>query len=170
MAHLTQQEFAQAIAFLVEDFGLQRLRDRFVRLNALVTRRGVASPQQLADQLYLLTAGLRRQVPATVAFQRIWTERISERLGEEGEKELEALAEKINACLGERDRVIPEKDAELDQALAEYAHRLSEAIGRERTRLDMLLKAVPAVAAKLRATPLPSETISTPGTPPADTA
>ncbi len=170
MANLTQQEFAQAIAFLAEDLGLQRLRDRLVRLNALVTRRGAASPQQLADQLYLLTAGLRRQVPATVAFQSIWTERINERLGEEGEKAIEALAEKINACLGERDRIIPEKEAELDQALAEYAHRLSDAIGRERARLDMLLKAVPAVAAKLRATPLPPETASTPGPSPADTA
>jgi len=170
MANLTQQEFAQAVAFLAEDFGLQRLRDRFVRLNALVTRRRVASAQQLADQLYLLTAGLRRQIPATVAFQSIWTERINEKLGEEGEKALEALAEKINACLGERERIIPEKDAELDQALAEYARRLSDVIGRERAWLDMLLKAVPQVAAKLRATPVPQETAPTPDTPPAGSA
>lgn len=153
MAQLTQQEFSQAVALLAEELGLQRLRDRFVRLNGLVTRRRLASPQQLAGQLYILTAGLRRQVPATIAFHTIWTGQISEKVGEEGEKELEKIAEKINGCLGERDQIIPEKEAELDAALGEYMQRLSAVVGPERTRLDMLLKAVPAVADRLRATP-----------------
>lgn len=157
MAHLSQLEFAQAIAFLAEDLGLQRLRDRFVRLNALVTRRRVASAQSLADQLYLLTAGLRRQVPATVAFHTIWTQQVTDKLGEEGEKAIEGLAERINQCLGERDQIRSDKEAELDECLREYERRLADAIGIERARLDMLIKAVPAVGARLRSAVVTSQ-------------
>ena len=123
MAQLTQTEFQQAIALLANDMGLQRLRDRFVRLNGLVTRRKVASPQALADQLYLLSAGLRRQVPATYAFHAIWGEQVSGKLGEEGEKNIEKIAETVNACLGDDESILPEKAADLDSALAEYARR-----------------------------------------------
>jgi hypothetical protein len=154
MAHLTQQEFAQAIDLLAEQFGLQRLRDKFVRLNALVTRRRAASSQQLADQLYMLTSGLRRQVPATIAFHSLWGERLNEKLGEEGEKDLEPLADKINACLGERDRLVAEKESDLEAALREYEGALSLKAGAETARLDMLLKSVPDVAKKLRDMPL----------------
>ena len=160
MAFLTQQEFAQAVALMAEDLGLQRLRDRFVRQNALVMRRRAASAQSLADQLYLLTAGLRRQVPATVAFHTIWTQQVTEKLGEEGEKELEALAERINGCLGPHDHVVPEKEAELDEALADYRRKLAGVIGSERARLDMILKAVPSVGVKVRA--MPEESPSAP--------
>ena len=150
MAHLTQEEFAQAIGFLAEELGLQRLRDRFVRLNALVTRRRAASAQRLADQLYLLTAGLRRQVPATAAFHTIWTKQVSDKLGEDGEKALEEVAERLNQCLGEHDQIREGKERELEECLREYEQRLAGAIGSERARIDMLLKAVPAVGAKLR--------------------
>jgi hypothetical protein len=154
MAHLTQQEFTQAIELLASDGGLQRLRDRFVRLNALVTRRRAASPRHLADQLYMLTSGLRRQVPATLAFHSLWGERLREKLGgEEGEKDLEPLADKINACLGERDRLLAEKEADLEAALRAYESTLSAKAGAETARLDMLLKAVPDVAKKLRDMP-----------------
>jgi len=155
MAHITQTEFQHAIALLAKEIGLQRLRDRFVQLNALVTRRKVASPESLADQLYMLSAGLRRQVPATYAFHHVWTECLNGKVGEEGEKTLEKLAEAVNACLGEKDTVIAEKAAELDAALAEYERTLSAAVGSEMARMDMLMKAVPAVAEKLRATPPP---------------
>jgi hypothetical protein len=154
MANLTQQEFVQAVDLLVEDLGLHRLRDRLVRLNALVTRRKLSSSQQLADQLYMLTGGLRRQIPATLAFQSIWTERVNEKLGEEGEKALEEDADKINACLGEKDKILPEKESELDTALRQYSHRLASSVGFERARIDMLLKAVPDVAIKLRELPV----------------
>ena len=153
MANLTPDEFSQAIGFLAEDIGLQRLRDRFVRLNALVTRRRASSAEALANQLYMLTGALRRQVPATVAFHSIWAEQVNEKLGEEGEKELEQLAEKVNGCLGERDKLAEGKEAELETALLEYEQRLAGTIGAGRARLDMLLKAVPDVAAKLRAMP-----------------
>jgi hypothetical protein len=163
MAQLTQAEFQQAIAMLANEMGLQRLRDRFVRLNALVTRRKVASPQALADQLYLLSAGLRRQVPATYAFHALWGEQLSSKLGEEGEKNIEKIAETVNACLGEDESILPEKATDLDTALSEYARALGAAVGPEMAHMDMLLKAVPAVAAKLRAAP--AEPTAPPATP-----
>jgi hypothetical protein len=155
MAHLTQTEFQRAIRLLAAEAGLQRLRDRFVKLNALVTRRKVSEPEQLADQLYLLTAGLRKQVPATYAFHAVWTESLNTKLGEDGEKQLEKLADAVNACLGDHDAIVPEKAAELDAALAEYERALSAVAGPEMARMDMLLKAVPAIAERLRATPVP---------------
>jgi hypothetical protein len=157
MAVLTQKEFQRAVTMLADEMGLQRLRDRFVRLNALVTRRKVASPESLADQLYMLSAGLRRQVPATYAFHAVWGESVNAKLGDDGEKSLEKLAEAVNACLGEKDEIMPDKAAELDTALAEYERALSAVIGAEKARMDMLLKAVPAIAEKLRAAPLPAE-------------
>jgi hypothetical protein len=168
MAQLTQQEFSRAIGLLAADLGLQRLRDRFVRLNGLVTRRRVASADQLADQLFTLTARLRRQIPATIAFHTIWSQQITEKVGEEGEKELEKIAERINGCLGEREEIVDEKKAELDAALSEYMQRLAGAIGVERARLDMLLKAVPAVGERVRAMLSPSVTAADPaaGAPP----
>jgi hypothetical protein len=83
----------------------------------------------------------------------LWAEGVNQKVGEEEEKELEKLAEKINACLGEREEIVAEKDAELGDALVEYQNRLAGKIGAERARIDMLLKAVPAVATKLRAMP-----------------
>lgn len=153
MAFLTQEEFTRAMTLLADDLGLQRLRDRFVRFNALVTRRRVASAQQLADQLYMLSGALRRQVPATIAFHTIWSQHVNEKLGEDGEKELETIAEKVNACLGDDEKIVAEKEADLDVALDEYMQRLSGVIGSERARIDMLLKAVPDVCTKLRAMP-----------------
>jgi hypothetical protein len=157
MAVLTQKEFQRAIALLADEMGLQRLRDRFVRLNALVTRRKVASPESLADQLYMLSAGLRRQVPATYAFHAVWGESVNAKLGEDGEKNLEKMAEAVNACLSDKDEILADKTAELDTALAEYEQALSTVVGAERARMDMLLKAVPAIADKLRTAPMPQE-------------
>jgi hypothetical protein len=164
MAHLTAEEFSQTIRLLAEDLGLHRLRERLVRLNALVTRRRAASADALADQLYMLTGGLRRQVPATVALQGLWSERVGERLGEDGDKELEEIAEKINQCLGEKDQIAADKETEIDGLLDQYEERLARSIGGERARLDMLLKAVPAVASRLRARPLRADPAATPST------
>ena len=163
MATLTQDEFTRLVCSLADELGLQRFRDRLVRLNGLVTRRRVASAQSLADRLYMLTGGLRRQVPATIAVHSIWNEQVNQKLGEEGEKALEQLAEKINGCLGERDEIDSEKESELDETLRQYERQLADRIGVERARLDMLLKAVPAVATKLRATPAEAMADSAPG-------
>jgi len=157
MAHLTQDEFTRAITILAEDLGLQRLRDRLVRLNALVTRRRAVSAERLAEQLYQLTGGLRRQVPATVAIHSLWTEQLNTRIDEDSEKALEEVAKQINSCLGERDAIMAEKEAELDGYLQQYEQRLTALAGPERARLDMLLKAVPRVAERLRTMPAPAE-------------
>jgi hypothetical protein len=98
-------------------------------------------------------------VPATVALQGLWSEQVSERLGEEGDKELEEIAQKINQCLGEKDQIVPEKEGEIDGLIGQYEERLAHSIGGERARLDMLLKAVPAVAAKLRARPVRADPV-----------
>ncbi len=150
MAQLTQKEFNYAVALLAQNMGLQRLRDRLVNIHALTTRRGVNSAEQLADQLYLLTGALRRQVSATFGFYALWNECLHAKLGEEGEQQLEKLAEAVNACLGERDVIIEEKSAELDAALKVYEEALAEKTGSELAWMDMMLKAVPGVAERLR--------------------
>jgi len=156
MAYLTQDEFTRMVCLLADQIGLQSLRDRLVRIHALVTRRSVPSADRLAGRLYLLTGGLRRQVPATLGLQSLWTEQVNEALGEDGEKELEKMAEVINGCLDEHEHVIEEKEAELAECLQRYEAQLAASVGAERARLDMLLKAVPDVAEKLRAMPCPS--------------
>jgi len=154
MAHLKVEEFNKIIECLAADHGLQRLRDKLVRLNALVTRRRAGKASALASQLYTLTGGLRRDVPATVAIHTLWAEQIGERLDEDGEKALEAIAEKINACLGEHDRIVEERSGEIAGHIRDYEARLAVAIGADRARIDMILKAVPDVASRLREMPL----------------
>jgi hypothetical protein len=151
MAQLTQKEFHQVVSILADELGLQRLRDRLVQRNGLVTRRGVKSVDSLANQIYMLSSGLRRQVPAAIAFQSVWGESLHDKIGEEGEKNLETLADAVNACLGDHDEILADKQGDLDKAIVEYEKALSAAVGGEIARLDMLMKAVPAVAERLRA-------------------
>jgi hypothetical protein len=155
MAQLTAGEFTQAIAALAEHHGVERLRDKLARMNAFTSRRGLNSAAAIAERLHMLSGGLRRQVPATYAFSSLWSEMVSTRLGEDGEKQLETLAEAVNACLGEDDAVVPGKERELDAALAAYRTALAGATGADVARLDMLLKAVPAVAERVRNEPEP---------------
>jgi hypothetical protein len=155
MAFLNQKEFHQAIELLAEDMGLQRLRDKLVRLNGFVTRRSVNSAATLADQLYNLSSGLRRQAPATLAFHGVWSEALNEKVGKDGEEQLEELAKAVNACLGEKDEILGDKAGELRPALAAYAAALEAKVGERFAYLDMLLKAVPDVAAILREEGLP---------------
>ena len=150
MAHLTQSEFQRAIQILADEMGLQRLRDKFFNLNGLVTRRKVSSAESLATQLFQLSSGLRRQVPSALAFQAIWAESVHDKIGEDGEENLEKLGEKVNECLGENDEIKADKDADLETALKEYESTLASTIGEEKARLDMLMKAVSAVAERLR--------------------
>ena len=151
MAILTQAEFGDLVRCLADELGVQRLRDKLVAMRGLVTRRGAANADALATQLWQLTGGLRRQVPASLALQGLWAEQVGSKLGEDGEKALEAIAEQINACLGERDGIVEGKEGELDTLLGQYQAKLAEVVGAERARIDMLLKAVPAVAERLRA-------------------
>jgi hypothetical protein len=150
MAHLTAPEFGEAVSALAAHFGIERLRDRLARMNAFTSRRGLGTASALADRLHLLTGGLRRQAPATFAFSTLWNEMVGARLGEEGEKRLETLADQVNACLTPEEAIAPGKEEELDRALAAYHEALAGATGRDVARLDMLLKAVPSVAERLR--------------------
>jgi hypothetical protein len=150
MAQLTQAEFAEAVAALAAHHGVERLRDRLARMNAFTSRRGLNSAAAIADRLHLLTGGLRRQVPATYAFSSLWGEMIAARVGDEGEKRLEALADEVNACLAPDDSIAPGREEPLDAALARYRAVLEELAGACVARLDMLLKAVPAVAERVR--------------------
>lgn len=164
MAQLTHEEFAAAVAALAEHLGVERLRERLARMNAFHSRRGLNTAAALADRLQLLTGGLRRQVPATYAFSSLWNEMVGGRVGEEGEKTLEGLADQVNACLDPHEAIVAGKEEALDQALAAYRDALASATGEPVARLDMLLKAVPAVADRLRA-PLPAAPV--PPAPPA---
>jgi hypothetical protein len=163
MAHLTLEELTAAVAALGEHLGFERLRDRLARMNAFTSRRGLNDPAALAGRLHVLTGGLRRPVTATWAFSSVWNEMIGVRLGEEGEKRLETIADQVNACLTPEEAPAPGKEEDLDRALAAYHEALAGAVGDAVARLDMLLKAVPAVAERLRA-PAPA---ATPGEPPA---
>lgn len=156
MAQLTSEEFAKAVTALADHHGVERLRDRLARMNAFTSRRGLNTPAAIAERLHILTGGLRRAVAATYAFSSIWNEMVTARLGEGGEKKLEALADQVNACLTEHEAVAPGKEDALDAALAAYRAMLEHAVGADVARLDMLLKAVPAVADRLRAAARPA--------------
>jgi len=155
MAHLSQKEFLDAVNILVADSNLRSLSDRFFRVNALVTRRAVRTAEALSQQIYTLTAGLRKQVPASLAFQGIWGEMINKRLGKEGEEEIEELAKAVNECLDDDETIVADKREAIELALGKYAQALAAKVGSDVAYLDMLLKAVPDVAAILREKGLP---------------
>lgn len=150
MAALSEAELTRTVRLMVDHYGLDRLRDRFANLGAFKSRRGVNTPEQLADRLYRLSGGLRRQTIPTYAFSSLWAEMLKTKVGEEGEKQLEELADKVNACLGPDELVLEGKESELDQALGAYREALAGIAGAEVAEADMLLKSVPAVASRLR--------------------
>jgi len=151
MANLSEAEFGRAMQVLVDHYGLERLRDRFAKMGAFTSRRGLNTPAALADRVYRLSGGLRRQAMPSFAFTTLWGEMLQAKLGEDGEKRLEQLADKVNACLTTDEQIVEGKDEDLDRALAEYGEALTVAAGADVARADMLLKAVPAVAGRLRA-------------------
>jgi len=157
MAAPTTQELRDAIGLLAERVGYGKLHDRLVRLNAFVSRKKPPTPDVLADRIYTLSGGLRRQVPATLAFHTVWSETFTNTVGEENDKKLGEIADRINATLTEDERAIRAgREAELDAALGEYETIVAGVMGPQATRLEMLLKAVTPVAARLRARPLPA--------------
>src|SRR5437899_11566277 len=156
MAFLTAEEFGTAIGVLAEHHGVERLRERLARMNAFTSRRGLNSAAAIADRLFALSGGLRRQAAATFAFTSLWQELVGARLGEAGEKRLEALADEVNACLAADETIAPGREAALDRALAAYRDALAEVAAPVVARLDMLMKAVPAVAGRRRAAAPPT--------------
>jgi len=164
MANPTGQELREAIALVVERVGYGKLYERLVRLNAFVSRRKPPTAELLADRIYSLTGGLRRQVPATLAFHTVWSETFSSEIGEEKDKQLEALAERINTALTADERAVREGHAgELEAAIVDYEQILAGTIGPAAARIDMLLKAVQPVADLLRKRPLPAAAASAGG-------
>lgn len=151
MALLTHSEFVEAVGLLCDHFGLARLRDKLATLRAFSSRRGLNSPADLAERLYRLSGGLRLQVGATYGFSAMWGELLSSRLGEDGEKTLETLADKVNACLDGDEKIVPGREGDLEGALREYLAALSAKAGERVALLDMTLKAVPDVAERVRA-------------------
>ena len=148
-----------AVGIVAERMGYGKLYERLVHLNAFVSRKRPPTPAILADRLYNLSGGLRRQVPATIAFHTVWAESIGRSIGEEHAKTLEGIAERINATLtSDEQSVQPDKHDELATALDEYERVLVGIIGPEAARLDMIMKAVPVVADTLRARPAPTAT------------
>jgi hypothetical protein len=157
MANPTGQEMREAVTIVAERMGYGKLYERLVQMNAFVSRKRPPTPAILADRLYNLSGGLRRQVAATIAFHTIWAESIGGAIGEENEKALEGIAERINATLTPDEHDIqPDKIDELKAALEEYEHVLVGAVGPQAARLDMILKAVQPVADVLRAQSLPT--------------
>lgn len=154
MAFLTLKEFERSIQLLADEQGLDRLRDKFFKLRGLVTRRGFKSADNLAAQIYQLSGGLRREVPSNYAFQAIWSEHIGTKVGEGAEERFEKLAEAVNVCLAGDESILADKRDELAAALHAYEAALTETIGQEMARLDMILKAVPEIAELLRQRPL----------------
>lgn len=170
MAFLTQKEFERSIQLLAEAQGLDRLRDKFFKLRGLVTRRGFKTADNLATQIYQLSGGLRREVPSNFAFQAIWSEHIGAKVGEGAEERFEKLAEAVNVCLDPSEGILADKQTELEAALHAYESALTESIGQEMARLDMILKAVPSIAELLRQRPLsePLPATAAPATTPAE--
>jgi hypothetical protein len=155
MAHPTGDELREAVGLVAGRMGYGKLHERLVRLNAFVSRRKPPTPDALADRLYSLTGGLRRNVPATIAFHTVWAENVTQGIPDEDDKKLSEIADRINATLTENERAVKDdQTAELDDALGEYERILAAAIGAKEARLEMLFKAVPPVADRLRGKPL----------------
>jgi hypothetical protein len=153
MARLTTTEFNDAVAALAEHYGVERLRDKLATIGAFQSRKGLTTAAAIADRLHRLSGGLRLPVAATYAFSHVWGQMLSDKLGgEENEKAIEGLAEKVNACLDEKERVVPGKESDLDAALTTYREAVAKSLGPRVAHCDMLLKSVPAVADRVRAT------------------
>ena len=153
----------EAVTVVADRMGYGKLYERLVQLNAFVSRKRPPTPAILADRLYNLSGGLRRQVPATIAFHTVWAETIGRGISEDLDKTLEGIADRINATLTQDEQGIqPDKTADLDTALGEYEQVLAGQVGPEAARLDMIMKAVPVVAEVVRARPLPTVSAAPP--------
>ncbi len=150
MAQLTAQEFTDLIITLVEHLGMAQFHTKLLRANALVSRKRPANAQALAHQLYQLSAGLRRDHAARYAVEVVWQEMVSSHIDEEHAKTVEALAERVNACLTERLEVVPDKKTQLLSALGAYHQAGAALTTHETAHLEMLMRATTSVAEFLR--------------------
>ncbi len=150
MAHVTSAEFDTIIRLLSDHYGLSGLHERLLKANALVSRKRPARWQSLANQLYQLSAGLRREHPTRYAVEVLWQELVSEAVGDDRQETLNRLAEDINACLTETLDVVPGKHADLIAALGAYHRALAEAASADVAYTEIVLRASTGVAEFLR--------------------
>ena len=153
MAALSQAELERAVGLLSSELGFDRLKDRLARIGAFTSKRNLGTVKALADRLYMLTGGLRRESAASYGFHSIWADVFMSRAKEDDEKALSDAAERINACLDAAEQALPEKTDTLDGELRTYHGILSKVVGDGVARLDMIIKAVPAVAERIRRWP-----------------
>jgi hypothetical protein len=151
MAQLSTKEFEELIQTLVNHLHFDRLHDKLLKANALVSRKRPANVQALAAQLYRLSAGLQRQHAARYAVEVLWQEMLSSQVTEEHTKTLETLADRVNTCLTTKLEVIPEKSADLISALGAYYQAVAALTNDEIAYLEVLLRASTDVAHFLRA-------------------
>ena len=151
MARLTPDEFTELVEELVSFHGLGGLQQKLLRTNLVVSRRLLARPGAISRQLYQLTAGLGREGMPTQVVIALLEEVLAAKLDEDKTKELEAIAERINACLTPEFDVDRAKEGDLRSAVGEYRKLLEERAGERAARLTMVCRAVPAVAAFVRA-------------------
>lgn len=154
MASLTMDEFEACLTILGEGGSPGRLRDRLVRLGAFHSRRGLNSYRAVSDRIYSLSGGLRRDVPATRAFQALWAEHIGKQMNEAAGRQLDELADGINQLLESDGSPKAGERPSLEAKIAEYEELLARKVGGLAARLDTLQKAVPVVAEILRSRPI----------------
>jgi len=154
MANLSLDEFERCLGQLADGGTPERLRDRLARLNAFHSRRGLNSLRAITERLYMLSSGLRRDVPAARAFHALWAEHVGTKLTRKTGEKLDVLADKVNEHLNDDGSVKDGEDEKLAAAVDEYEELLARKVGGETARLDTLQKAVPAVAVMLRAKPV----------------
>lgn len=150
MAHVTSREFDTLIQLLTEQYGLSALHTRLLKANALVSHKRPARWQPLANQLYQLSAGLRRDHPARYALEMLWQELISGMTEGVEQETFDVLAERINACLTEKFEVIPDRQTDLIAALGAYHHTLTSVASADGAYIEILLRASEDVAQFLR--------------------
>ena len=150
MAHVTSHEFDTIIRLLTEQYSLNVFHARLLKANALVSHKRPARWQPLANQLYQLSAGLRRDHPARYAIELLWQELVSGTTEGVEQETFDALAEGINACLTEKFEVIPDRQTDLIAALGAYHHALAGVASADVAYIEILLRASKDVAQFLR--------------------
>ena len=150
MAHVTSSEFDIIIRLLTEHYGLPVFHERLLKANALVSRKRPPRWQPLANQLYQLSAGLRRDHPARYAIELLWQDLVSSNTEEDQQEALDTLAEGINACLTEKFEIIPDKQTDLISALGSYYHAIAAVSSEDVAYTEILLRASKDVAQFLR--------------------
>lgn len=154
MANLSLDEFERCLSLLAEGGSPEKLRDRLARLNAFHSRRGMNSLRAVAERLFALSSGLRRDVPAARAFHALWAEHVGTKLSRKSGEKLDELADKVNENLHEDGAVKEGCDEQLKTCVDAYEELLARKVGGPTARFDTLQKAVPAVAEMLRAKPV----------------